>query len=141
MVICLIRLCIKLCWAHAVADEFILSMNMDNKPVFRCATIFFAFLATIAQAENTVPVPGIKVNFTIGHSLSSRHRTIKTGAIAKCANMCFEKGTQYAFRVLGYNMATKICEVSDDIQQDIVGGSDDDAVLFCNEQGKTTISN
>jgi len=48
--------------------------------------------------------------------------------------MCFE-GEQYASRVLGYNMTTNICEVSDNIQQDIVSGTDDEAVLFCTNQG------
>ena len=125
---------INVCCAIAVTSEIILNMTVYINAVLRCTTFFVAFLVIKTHAEYNVPVPVIKVNFTRGHSLSFRHTTVQTGSIVKCAKMCLE-GEQYASRFLGYNMATNICELSDNIQQDIVSGTDDEAVLFCTNQG------
>jgi len=97
------------------------------------ATVVILYLVTLAYSE--AQMQEIIATLIQNKAVATSYATIQPYSKAQCVNKCFDQSRQGRCKSAGYNKATQSCQLSDDMQHQVLNSTDEAAEVFILPQG------
>ena len=80
-------------------------------------------------------IQDITTPFVQGKTVATSYATIQPYSKVQCAKKCYEEGRKGKCNVAGYNRETKSCQLSEDMEPDVLDAIDEAAGVYIFPQG------
>jgi len=101
------------------------------------ATPLVLYLVTITCSE--AQTQDITTSFVQSKTVTTSYATIQPYSKIQCVKKCYEEGRKGKCNIAGYNMATKSCQLSDDMEPDVLDATDEAEGVYIFPQGMFVI--
>jgi len=95
------------------------------------------YLVTITCSE--AQTQDITTAFVQSKTVATSYATIQPYSKIQCVKKCYEEGRKGKCNIAGYNMATKSCQLSDDMEPDVLDATDEAEGVYIFPQGMFVI--
>jgi len=92
------------------------------------AIVVLQFLVTKAYSE--AQIQDITTTFVQGKTVATNYATILPYSKIQCVKKCYEEARKSKCNIAGYNRATKSCQLSDDMEPDVLNATDEAAGVY-----------
>ena len=101
------------------------------------ATVVVLYLGTVAFSESQMQE--ITTTFVYSKAVATSYATIKPYSNIQCVSKCFEESRNGKCNIAGFNRATKSCQLSDDMEPDVLNTTDEAVGIYIFPQGSYII--
>ena len=100
-------------------NKYINMVSLSTESVATAAVVF-VWTCSLSSAN----IQTAQTNFTRGIKVATNYMTLQSYSKIKCVGKCFDEKRHGRCSIAGYNLATRTCYLSNDIQDDLLSTDD-----------------